>query len=125
MRMVLLAAACLLVTVPARNPAFLRATQVLARRQPGEAPRVRFQWERVPGATEYLLKGSWAAGRGWALNSKEYRVTAASATVWGPELITYEVSLPAGDHSWTVVALARDPATADFATPARLSFRLE
>lgn len=125
MRIILLAAACLLVTGPVRNPAFLRATQNLVRREPGEAPRVQFQWERVPGATEYLLKGSWAAGRGWALRSAEYRVTSTSATAWGSDLIGFEVSLPAGDHSWTVVALTGDPATGDFATPARLSFRLE
>ena len=107
-----------------RNPAFLRATQILGRREPGEAPRVRFQWERVPGATEYLLRGSWT-DKGWALRSTEYRVTSESATTWGAETVTFEVSLLAGEHSWAVVALTGDPTAGDFAAPARLSFRLD
>ena len=108
-----------------RNPAFLRASQILTRREPGEAPKVRFQWERVPGATAYLLRGNWAADRGWAVKSAEYRVTSESATEWGTTTVTFEVSLQGGEHAWNVVAISGDPSAADFATPARLAFRLE
>jgi hypothetical protein len=115
-------------TVPVselKNPKFLRAAELLERRAPGEAPRVRFEWEHVAGAKEYLLRGNWAAGVDWTLRAAEYRVTPATATAWSGGTVTFEISLPAGDHSWSVVAVKESQVVADFARPTRLTFKLE
>jgi hypothetical protein len=107
-----------------RNPAFLRAAELLQRTDPGVAPRVRFEWEQIPGAHTYVLSGRWADGQSWAIRSSEYRVTARNATRWGREVVTFDVSLPPGAHSWRVVALFGNPETGDFASPAQVSFAL-
>ncbi len=105
-----------------RNPTFLRASELLARRAPGVAPRIRFEWERVPGAREYLLRGQWTDAQSWAVRSSEYRVSERNATSWESERVTFDVSLPEGSHSWTLVAMFGPNELGDFESPAHLSF---
>ena len=107
-----------------RNPSFLRAAELLRHNDPGVAPRVRFEWEQIPNAHTYVLTGRWADGHSWAVRSSEYRVTTRNATSWGRDVVTFDVSLPAGAHSWRVVAMFGSPEAGDFASPAQVSFTL-
>ena len=109
---------------PVRNPAFLRASELLQRRDPGQAPRLLFEWERVPGAREYVLQGRWMERDTWALHTREFRVDESSATAWTAERVGFEVSLPEGAHSWTVVAVFGADGIGDFAHPTHASFDL-
>ncbi len=101
---------------------YLRAVELLARRQPGEAPRVRFEWPRVAGVAEYRLKGSWATGQQWTVQRVEYNVTAVNATSWSDHLVAFELSLPQGEHAWSIETSGVPPSPDD--EPARATFRL-
>lgn len=107
-----------------RNPRALGATELLGRNDTGTSPRIRFEWEQVDKARAYLLAGRWTDGQSWAVRSQEYRVTARNATTWQSHRVTFDVSLPRGNHSWQVVALFDPDDTGDFEHPARLSFDL-
>ncbi|MDQ6886128.1 MAG: hypothetical protein M3068_02425 [Gemmatimonadota bacterium] len=105
-----------------RNPKFLRAAELLSRSAAGVAPRIRFEWEQVPGSAEYVLTGQWTGAQSWALQSREYRVTARNASTWTPDRVTFDVSLPEGSYSWKLVAVFGPNDVGDFVTPAQLSF---
>lgn len=83
---------------------------------------MHFEWEPVPGSVEYVLTGRWTDGRSWALHQSEYRVTTRNASSWQPRRVTFDVSLPEGNHSWKLVALFGPNGAADFESPAQLSF---
>lgn len=104
-----------------RNPGFLRAMEILEPRQRGGSVRVRFEWEQVPGTSEYILHGRWTEAGSWAVRASEVRVTPKSAAEWDARRVTVELPLEPGTHSWTVVAL-RERELGDFAHPARLTF---
>jgi hypothetical protein len=97
---------------------------LLGRSTPGVAPRVRFEWERVPGSSSYVLKGQWTDSQSWAVRSQEYRVTQRNASSWDGDRVTFEVSLPEGNHSWTIVAVFGPNDMGDYESPARFSFTL-
>jgi hypothetical protein len=107
-----------------RNPQRLHAVELLDEQALGVAPRVRFQWERVPGAVAYVLVGRWTTPTSWAVRSREYRVTPRSATKWKGGEVWFEVSLPVGDHSWRVVAIHGPNDEGDFGNPTQVSFKL-
>ena len=114
------------VAMPAvvRNPPRLGAVQLLDQQALGVAPRVRFQWDQVPGAVAYVLVGQWTTPTSWTVRSREYRVTPRSATRWKREQVSFEVSLPLGAHSWRVIAIFGPNDAGDFEHPAQLSFEL-
>ncbi len=107
-----------------RNPSTFRAAQLLDRRPPGVAPRIRFAWETVPGSPAYALIGRWTDAQSWAMRSQEFRVTARTATSWDDTQVTFDVSLPVGAHSWQLVALFGPNDTGDFARPSHVAFDL-
>ena len=107
-----------------RNPRALGATELLGRNDTGTSPRIRFEWDQVGKASAYLLAGRWTDGQSWAVRSQEYRVTARNATKWEVHRVTFDVSLPRGDHSWQVTALFEPDDTGDFEHPTRVSFDL-
>ena len=107
-----------------RNPPRLSAVQLLDQQALGVAPRVRFQWDQVPGAVTYVLVGQWTTPTSWTVRSREYRVTPRSATRWKREQVWFEVSLPVGAHSWRVIAIFGPNDAGDFEHPAQLSFEL-
>jgi hypothetical protein len=102
----------------------LRARELLRRREPGRAPRVLFEWERVRGAREYLLRGQWVEPETWAFRVLEFRVAGGNGAARSDRLVGFEVSLPEGSHSWTVVAVFGPAGLGDFARPTHLSFDL-
>jgi hypothetical protein len=83
---------------------------------------VRFEWDQVPGATEYLLSGQWTSGPSWAMQSREFRVTQRAATSWQPDRVSFDISLPEGSHSWRLVALFGPRDVGDFESPTPVSF---
>ena len=105
-----------------RNPPYLRANEILGRRMPGAQPRVRFEWEHVPGATSYVLGGQWTNNQSWAVRSFEYRVTDRNATSWRANHVTFDVMLAHGSHSWKLVAIFGKGDAGDFENPAQVSF---
>ncbi|HJU89241.1 MAG TPA: hypothetical protein VJ672_07615 [Gemmatimonadaceae bacterium] len=107
-----------------RNPTFLRASELLGRQAPGVAPRIRFEWERVPGSRGYVLLGQWTDPQSWAVRSQEYRVTERNASSWEDAKVTFDVSLPEGTHSWKIVAVFGPNDLGDFEKPAHVSFTL-
>ena len=106
------------------NPRRLRALQLLDRREPGVAARVRFEWDPVPGARRYSLTGRWTTPPSWTIKSATYGVAAHNATAWEPHRIALELSLPQGTHSWSVVALLGAREHGDFAHPTSVSFEV-
>ena len=104
------------------NPHQLRALQVLDRRRPGVAPRIRFEWDAVPGARRYAMTGRWTSPPSWAIQSEQHRVTPQNATVWETHRVAFELSLPEGTHSWSVVALFGADEHGDFAHPTSVAF---
>lgn len=124
------AAACALALLPAvrqpdiRNPRQLRAVQLLSQRQSGVPPRVRFEWDAVAGAREYVLRGRWSEPPSWTLETREYRITPQVATRWEARRVQFDLSLPEGHHSWTIVALFGPGEIGDFANPTSFSFEL-
>lgn len=107
-----------------RNPHRLRAVQVLDQRLPGALPRVRFEWDQVPGAVQYVLAGRWTTPPAWTMRSREYRVMPNGATRWTHEQVWFEVALPPGTHSWRVTAVFGPDDAGDFQNPAQISFEL-
>jgi len=105
-----------------KNPAALQATQRLEVRRPGVAPKVRFSWERVAGAEEYVLTGRWTDARSWTLRSQEFRITPNNATRWGDDSVAFDVALAEGSYSWQLVAVFGANDAGDYAHPARTSF---
>ena len=108
-----------------RNPRRLDAVQLLEQRQSNNAARVRFEWDHVPGATQYVLIGKWTTPQSWTVRSAEYRVTRKDAKRWDDEAVLYDVVLPSGNHSWQVVALFRSAASGDFGHPTLKSFEIK
>lgn len=106
-----------------RNPAWLRAHEVLERREPGHGLRVRFEWEQVAGATSYVLAGRWSDERSWATRSMEVLVTPGTADQWQDDVVVVELLLVPGTHSWSVVA-ATERSLGDLANPARHTFEI-
>jgi hypothetical protein len=108
-----------------RNPRKLDAVQLLDQRTPNNSIRVRFEWDPVPGATEYILSGKWTSARSWTIHSEEYRVNQKAATQWSEEKVAFEASLPAGNHSWQLVAVFRSLASGDWEHPTLKSFEIK
>jgi len=104
------------------NPRRLSALQVLDRRKPGVAPRIRFEWDAVPGVRRYVLTGHWTSPPSWAVQSRQDGVTPQNATAWESRRVAFEVTLPEGFHSWSVVALFGADEHGDFDHPATVSF---
>lgn len=104
-----------------RNPGHLRASQVLGQTV-ATSPRVRFEWGSVGGARAYLLVGSITDPRTWRVAATEHRVSVANAAEWTAERVVFETPLNPGLYAWRVVALFPPNDTADFATPAMISF---
>ena len=104
------------------NPRQLRALQVLDKRNPGVAPRVRFEWDPVPAARRYVLTGHWTTPPSWAVQSQQLRVTPQNATAWESGRVAFEVTLSQGFHSWSVVALFGPDEHGDFDHPTTVSF---
>lgn len=107
-----------------RNPPFLRASEILGRGTPGEQPRIRFEWEQVPGCTAYVLAGQWTDNQSWAVRTLEYRVTDRNATSWTVNHVTFDGSLARGSHSWKLIAVFGPDETGDFENPAHVSFNV-
>jgi hypothetical protein len=106
----------------ATNPRQLRALQVLDHRTRGAQPRIRFEWDQVSGARQYVLTGRWASPPSWTIRSEQHRITRENATGWESHRVTFEVSLPEGYHSWSVVALFGEQERGDFDHPTTVSF---
>ena len=104
------------------NPRRLRAMQLLERRKAGVAPRIRFEWDPVVGARRYVLMGRWTSPPSWAIQSEVHRVTPQNATAWDSRRVAFEVSVPEGTHSWSVVALFGPHEHGDFDHPTPVSF---
>jgi len=104
------------------NPRQLRALQVLDRRKPGVAARVRFEWDPASGARRYVLTGHWTSPPSWAVQSEQHRVTSQNATEWESHRVAFEVTLPEGFHSWSVVALFGPDEHGYFNHPTTASF---
>jgi hypothetical protein len=104
------------------NPRRLRALQVLDHRAPGTQPRIRFEWDQVSGARKYVLTGRWASPPSWAIRSEQYRITRENAIAWESHRVAFEVPLPEGFHSWSVVALFGEQERGDFDHPTTVSF---
>jgi hypothetical protein len=107
-----------------RNPQRLEAVQLASSRAVKQQPRVRFVWDRVNGATEYVLIGKWTSSPAWTVHTVEYRVTPRLATDWGTEKIVFDVAVPSGSHSWEVVAVFGAIESADFQRPTVKSFEI-
>jgi hypothetical protein len=109
-----------------RNPRDLKAVELLAQRRPGVPPRVRFEWDQVAGANEYLLRGHWTTPTSWSVQTTDYHVTPKTATSWGGagQQVRFDVTLPEGHHSWTVVALFGSGGVGDFGRPTAVTFEL-
>jgi hypothetical protein len=109
-----------------RNPHELKAVELLAQRRPGTPPRVRFEWDQVAGAHEYLLRGRWTTSTTWNVQTTDYRVTPRTATTWGRagQRVQFDVTLPEGHHSWAVVALFGTSRAGDFGRPTAVTFEL-
>jgi hypothetical protein len=108
-----------------RGDPIFRAIALLERRPPGAPPRVRFEWSLRSGAVEYLLTGSWTARNSWTVQSREYRVTRANATTWDDRQITFEVSLPVGNHSWKLVPVRQPNGPGDPSAVTQIGFDLQ
>lgn len=106
-----------------RNPAFLHASELLARRDPAESRRVRFEWEQV-GAIEYVLQGQWVEPGSWATRKREFTVTTRTASRWDDQVVALEIGLEPGAHSWSIVAVFPGKGLGYFVNPTRLSFEV-
>jgi hypothetical protein len=106
-----------------RNPQRPKAVMLLSPRPAGKV-NVRFQWDQVRGATQYVLTGRWTTAPSWTVHSAEYHVTPKVASKWSAEEVSFEMLLPSGSHSWEIVALFGGIETADFDRPALLSFEI-
>ena len=107
-----------------RNPHKLTAIQLLEPTHPGRTPHVRFEWDAVPDAREYVLYGQWVSADSWTVQTREFRVTPRTATAWEAGRIAFDAALPEGSHSWNLVALYGLNDGGDFDSPTLLSFEL-
>lgn len=106
-----------------RNPHALRAVQVLERQKTVASRRlVRFEWDQVRGAREYLLVGHWTQPPSWTMHSSQFHVSRRSATSWTPERVTFEIPLAEGSHAWKIVALFGTNSVGDSAHATPYSF---
>ena len=48
-----------------------------------------------------------------------------AATLWSEEKVVFEASLPAGNHSWQLVAVFRSLASGDWEHPTLKSFEIK
>ncbi len=108
-----------------RNPHKLDAVQMLDQRAANNSIRVRFEWDQVPGATEYVLSGKWTSSRSWTIHASEYRVNQKVATQWKDDKVSFETLLPAGNHSWQLVAVFSSLASGDWEHPTTKSFEIK
>lgn len=108
-----------------RNPPFLRATEIPGRGSLGAQPRIRFEWEQVPGCSAYVLAGQWTDNQWWAIRSFEYRVTDRNAKSWIVNRVTFDISVAQGSHSWKLVAVFGPDDAGDFENPAHVSFNIQ
>lgn len=108
-----------------RNPRHLDAVQLLEQKPSNNALRVRFEWDRVPGATQYVLSGKWTSPPSWAVHTGEFHVTAASAKQWDDEKVLFDAVLPPGTHSWQVVAVFQSITSGDFGHPTIKAFEIK
>ena len=108
--------------VAPRNPPAMRAVQLDAAGRPSS--RVRFEWAPVAGAEAYLLTGEWVTRQSWAKHAHRVRVTPESALRWTRELVSIELTLPAGTHSWKLVAVSGPDDLGDFERPTQLPFEV-
>lgn len=108
-----------------RNPKHLEAVQLLEQRTSSNAVRVRFEWDQVPGATQYVLTGKWTTPPSWTVRTTEFRVMPKDAKRWDDETVLFDVVLPAGNHSWQVVAVFRSITSGDFGHPTLKSFEIK
>lgn len=106
-----------------KNPERPSAVMILSPRETGKV-NVRFHWDQVRGATQYVLTGKWTTGPSWTVHSAEYHVTARVASQWSAEGVSFEMLLPSGSHSWEIVTLFGGIETGDFDRPALLSFEI-
>jgi hypothetical protein len=106
-----------------RNPAYLRASELLARREPAGSRVVRLEWEQVH-ASEYVLQGQWVEPGTWASHRRELTVTPGSSSRWDDRMVMVELPMEAGAHSWLVVAVFADKGPGDFARPTRVMFEV-
>lgn len=102
----------------------LRALQLLEQRRPGALPRVRFEWEPIRAAQEYVLTGRWIGNIAWTVHTRQVRVTRGSATTWTPSQITVELALPEGTHSWRLSAVLDADHTREVGEPSLISFAI-
>ena len=107
-----------------RNPHKLSAIQLLEPTHPGRTPHVRFEWDAVPDAREYVLYGQWVSADSWTVQTREFRVTPRTATAWEAGRVEFDAALPEGSHSWNLVALYAPNDDGDFDAPTLLSFEL-
>ena len=106
-----------------RNPAFLRASEPLARREPADQRVIRLEWEQVH-ATEYVLQGQWVEPDSWATHRRELSVTHSTASQWDERTVTVELPVEPGAHSWIVVAVFAGRGPGDFVRPTRATFEV-
>lgn len=108
-----------------RNPAHFEAVQLLDQHPLANAFRVRFEWDQVSGATQYVLSGRWTTPPSWTMHSTEFRVTRGAAKEWGDERVSFDVTLPRGNHTWELVAVFRSIDSGDFEHPTLKSFEIK
>jgi hypothetical protein len=108
----------------AANPRQLHALLLLDHRTAGALPRIRLEWDPVAGARRYAVAGRWTSPPSWAIQSEQHRVGAQNASAWEPHRVAFELSLPEGTHSWSVVALFGADEHGDFAHPTSVTFEV-
>jgi hypothetical protein len=108
------------------NPRRLRVAQWLgeSRDRPAKGVRVRFEWDQVPGAHAYVLRGRWTSNESWAVLSAEHHVIPSNAMCWTPRRVEFDAELPHGSHSWRVIALFTPKDSGDFENATPLTFEL-
>ena len=108
-----------------KNPRNLDAVQLLEQQTSISERRVRFEWDNVAGATEYVLSGKWTSPPSWTVHASEFRVTRKLAKEWDDEKVLFDVVLPAGTHSWQVVAVFQSITSGDFGHPTLKAFEIK
>lgn len=105
------------------HPIF-RAIAILERRASDSPPRVRFEWTPRDGVSEYLLVGAWTSHQSWTVERRGFRVDRRNASTWDDRLVTFEVSLPPGNHSWRLMPVGRAHAVEPAGERAQIWFDL-
>lgn len=107
---------------PERNPRRLDAAPLLGLSTSNTSRRVRFEWDQVPGATEYVLNGKWTTPRSWTVHKTEFHVTRRVARQWDDRRVILDATLPPGNHSWGVVTVFRSGVSGDIEHATMKSF---